>query len=523
MASAASQYRPPIAALAIAGYGSVLGSVFPVVAVISGADISGGLSVSSDSGALVVTMQNVGAVTGILGLPIFAAGIGRGRAMALAGFGFTLASAACALAPTLGWMLVARFFHGVFGGALPFMFMLLVMTSLRRGHDQFEGISLFAASTTLFFGIAASLGGLLVDHCGWRWLFWAQALAALPYCLAATRVLTGEKGRPELLRTADWASYVLLSSGLGLILFVLSEGERHFWLEAWWVPALLAGGATLTGLAIRNLMLAERPLLLLALFRRTTFSWAIILSLFFRFGTLFAIFVVPQYLGRVQGLRPVDIGSILGWMVPATAVALVGAYLFARHYDSRWLLSGGLGCFALASWLCAELGPDWAADQLRLAAIVAGIGLGLFAVAVLRFATFGVTLQEGPTVGAMFNVARVIGLVIGLAILSHLVVEREKFHSAILVQNIAATDPNTAQRLATTAGGFARFSADASAAQNRAYAALGRAAAGQAFTLAFADAFIVSAIVLALSAILVWALPGIPTEVDLDPVERTKA
>ena len=57
---------------------------------------------------------------------------------------------------------------------------------------------------------------------------------------------------------------------------------------------------------------------------------------------------------------------------------------------------------------------------MRLAAVVTGIGLGLFAVAVLRFATFGATLQEGPMVGAMFNVAHVNGLVIGLAILSHL-------------------------------------------------------------------------------------------------------
>lgn len=523
MASATDQYRPPIAALAVAGYGSVLGSVFPVMAVISIADISGGLSVASDNGALVVTMQNVGAIAGILGLPVFAGGIGRGRTMTLIGFGFMLASAACALAPTLGWMLVARFFHGVFGGALPFMFMLLVMTSLRRGHDQFEGISFFAASTTLFFGIAAPLGGLLVDHLGWRWLFWSQALAVLPYCLAATRVLTAEKGRPELLRTADWASYILLSSGLGLILFVLSEGERHFWLEAWWVPALLVGGAILSGAAIRNLLAAERPLLLLAMFRRPTFSWAIILSLFFRFGTLFAIFVVPQYLGRVQGLRPAEIGGVLGWMVPAAGAALIAAYLFARHYDSRWLLSAGLGCFALASWLCADLGPDWAVDQLRLAAVIAGLGLGLFAVAVLRFATFGIVLQEGPTVGALFNISRVVGLVIGLAVLSHLVIEREKFHSAILVESVAATDPNTAQRLTATAGSFARFSADASAAQDSAYAALGRAAAGQAFTLAFADTFIVSAVVLALSAILVWALPRIPTEVDLDPVERAMA
>jgi len=523
MASIATRPGAPIMALAVAGYGSVLGSVFPVMAVIATADISGGLSVASDSGGLVITMQNVGAVAGILVLPGFAAGIGRGRAMALTGFGFMLASVACALAPTLGWMLMARFFHGVFGGALPFIFMLLVMTSLRRGHDQFEGISFFAASTTLFFGFAAGLGGLLVDRFGWRALFWAQAVAALPYCIAAACVLTKEKGRPELLRTNDWTSYILLSCGLGAILFALSEGERHFWLEAWWVPALLVGGAILTGLAVRTLLAESRPLLLLAVFRRPTFSWAIILSLFFRFGTLFAIFIVPQYLGRVQGLRPAEIGDVLGWMVPATAVALPAAYVFARHFDSRWLLSTGLGCFALASWLCTGLGPDWAADQLRLAAVAAGFGTGAFAVAVLRFATFGVTLQDGPTVGAIFNVTRVVGLVGGLAILSHLVVEREKFHSAILVESIAATAPDTAQRLATSAGGLARFSADAGAAQNGAYATLGRAASGQAFTLAFADAFTFAAIALALSAILVWALPGIPPEIDINPAEGSIA
>ncbi len=523
MAPPTSQPKPPIGALAVAAYGSALGSTFPVMTVISAADISGGLSVASDSGALVNTMQNLGAVAGILLLPSFAMGIGRGRTMALIGFGFTLSSVACALAPSLGWMLLARLFHGMFGGAMPFMLMLLVMTSLRQGEGRFEGIWCFAASTTLVFGFASTLGGIMVDQFGWRALFWAQALAALPYAVASLGLLTQEKGRPELLRGADWASYILLSCGLGLILFALSEGERHFWLEAWWVAALIVGGMVLTGFAIRNLLGANRPILMLAVFRRPTFSWAILLSLFFRFGSMFAIFIVPQYLGRVQGLRPAEIGDVLGLMAPATAIALIAAYFFAYRFDSRWLLTAGLGCFALASWLCAGLAPDWAADQLRIAACVAGLGMGLFAVAILRFATFGVTLQDGPSVGAIFNVTRVVGIVGSTAILSHLVIEREKHHSAILAESIAATDPNTAERLAVTARGFAQFSADAGAAQGSAYSALGRAASGQAFTLAFADAFTMSAIALALSAILVWALPRIPAEIEATPAHRSLA
>jgi len=116
----------------------------------------------------------------------------------------------------------------------------------------------------------------------------------------------------------------------------------------------------------------------------------------------------------------------------------------------------------------------------------------------------------------------VIGVVGGLAILSHIVVEREKFHSAILTENIAAADPNSAQRLGSLSRGFARFSTDTSRAQDSAYAALDGATSGQAFTLAFADAFTFSAIALALSAILVWMLPRIPAEVAPSSFKRSK-
>lgn len=505
---------PPYAALATAGYGAVLGSLFPVMTVMTIADISGGLSSPIDSAALVNTMQNMGAVAGILAAPAFAAGIGRGRTMALAGFGFMIAAAACAGAPTLPWMLAARFAHGVFGGVLPLMFMLLVMTSLRPGSGRFEGMALFATSTSLFFGFAALLGGWLVDHLGWRSLFWAQALAVVPYALAALAVLREERGDPRVLREADWANHALLSCGLAAIVFALSEGERHFWGDAWWVAGLLAGGVTCVCFAAANMKHARRPLLALAVFRRATFSWAILLSLLFRFGTLFAIFIVPQYLGRIQGLRPADFGPVLGRMAPATLLALLGAYVAARRFDTRIVLSAGLGCFALASWLCTGLSSEWASDQLRFAAMVAGAGMGLFSVGVLRFAVHDATLQDGPTVGVVFNLARVFGIVGGLAVLSHLLVEREKFHSASLVESLAATSPETAQRLASSAAAFGRLSSDPAAAQSAAVAALGRAASGQAFSLAFADTFTVTAIVLGIGAVLVWALPRIPPEIE---------
>ena len=98
------------------------------------------------------------------------------------------------------------------------------------------------------------------------------------------------------------------------------------------------------------------------------------------------------------------------------------------------------------------------------------------------------------------------------AVLVTLLVEREKFHSAVLTEALGTTDTGTMQRLVAGSTPFGRGLADAGAAQTAGTAALGRAASGQAFALAFADTFTIVAVVLGLGALLVWALPAIPAD-----------
>src|SRR3546814_14157028 len=105
--------------------------------------------------------------------------------------------------------------------------MLLVMTSLRAGAGRFEGIALFAASTTLPFGMAAIVGGLLSDNFGWRALFWIQAATILPYIAAAARVLRQERGDLSALARADWAHYRLLLAGSSALPIGLRSEERR--------------------------------------------------------------------------------------------------------------------------------------------------------------------------------------------------------------------------------------------------------------------------------------------------------
>lgn len=161
---------------------------------------------------------------------------------------------------------------------------------------------------------------------------------AVPYAIAADLLLRAERGRPSVLREAHWAAHALLSLGVGAIAFALSEEERHFWLEAWRASAGLLGELVMAGVAVSEMRRRPRPLLAMVGFRRPTFCIAILLSLLFRCGSLFAIFIMPQYLGRVQGLRPADHGALLCVMIPAAGL---GREVRGRWSDVAVVLTSG--------------------------------------------------------------------------------------------------------------------------------------------------------------------------------------
>lgn len=495
-------------AIAVSTFGAVVAATMPLAVILSMPDVSGGLSVSADEASWITTLYNVGTLVGLPAAVGVVGVVGRGRAMRVFGLGFALASLAIGVGYSLPWIFAARFAQGFFGGALPLLMMLIVLTSLPPGKGQIEGLTLFAIATTLGVGLAAWTAEALIAVGGWRALFTSQAIAGALYTLLACFVLRGERGKPALPGTFDWVGFVLLSVGLGLLVIGLSEGERRFWFDKWWIAASLVCGLLSTAFAIHGMRSAKRPLLVLAIFRRPTFSWAIVLQVIFRVGSLFALFLVPQYLARIQGFRVEQLGNVMLVMAAATLLTTPVAYWLAAKSDPRIALSAGLGAMALAAAMCVQLTPEWAGNELVVPLLLAGIGQALFAVATMPYAIFGANLQDGPSHGVVFNVARTIGLLGGLALSAHTVVEREKFHSSMLTEAITSLEPATLDRLGATARALGARLGDG--AQGGAFAGLAQGTAKQAFSLAYADAFLVTTIVLGVAAILVWALPPLP-------------
>jgi MFS transporter, DHA2 family, multidrug resistance protein len=500
---------PPWGAIAVSTFGAVVGATMPLAVILSMPDIGGGLSASADEASWITTLYNVGVLVGLPAAVGLAFILGRGRAMQIFGLGFALTSLAIGVGESLSWIFVARFAQGFFAGALPLLMMLIVLTSLMPGKGQLEGLTLFAIATTLGVGVAAWTAQTLIAIGGWRALFTSQAIVGAIYTLLALFVLRGERGNRQVLKSFDWTSFALLSVGLGLIVIFLGEGERRFWFEKWWIAASLVCGLLSIAFALQSMRVAKRPLLALSIFRQPTFSWAIALQVVFRFGTLLAVFIAPQYLARIQGFRTEQLGGVMLVMAAATLISAPVAYWMSARLDPRIALSSGLGAIALAAYVCVQITPEWAASEFTLPFALVGIGQALFGVATMRYAVFGANHQDGPSRGIVFNVARTFGLVGGLALTTHAVVEREKFHSSMLGEAITNLEPATVERLAATGRSLGAWVGDV-AAQGGAFARLAQGTTRQAFSLAYQDAFLITAIVLAAAAILVWVLPALP-------------
>jgi DHA2 family multidrug resistance protein len=503
--------RPPLAALCLAAFGALIGGLFPISVIFSLGDIGGGLGASSDDTAWMITVFNAGQVVGQPLLMILVGSFGRGRAMRIAGGGFILTSLLAAVSPSLGAALAARAAQGVFGGMLPTMMMLLVMTSPLPGRMRVAGLAAFSVAASVGLGLAAATAAWLIGLGGWRALCWGQALAGVLYTALAFLVLNGERGDVSRLRRADWSGYFLLSLSLSLLIIGVSEGERHFWFDAWWVTASLMCGAMGLFFALALIPKAAMPLLRLEILAKPTLAWALLLQLFFRLGLMFAIVVAPQYLARFAGYRVEQLGPLLLPLAAATLIAGPPAWWTVCRFDPRISLSFGMVCMAAAAASATLIASDWAAPQLLWPLVLVGIGQTFVGVALIRFATFDIVpATQGPTVGVSFNVARVLGLAGGVTLASHTLIEREKFHSARVVESLSTLDGDVAQRLAAQSGAFANWMSDPGAASRAGTAALSKAASGQAFTLGFSDAVAVVAAALLLAAILVWALPRLP-------------
>ena len=286
---------------------------------------------------------------------------------------FALASAACALAPSVGWLIAARAVQGL-GAALLLTLGLALLSAAFPPERRGAAIGIFSAVTGIAVASGPLVGGAVVEGIDWEWIFGLNVpigLIAAPFALARL----DESFGPDT--ALDIRGLALITGGAFGIVWGLVRGNEAGWGSPEVIGAL-AGGALLVAAFVAWELRAREPMLPMRFFRSRAFSGGNA-AIFFTFASLFTgVFFFAQLLQNVLGYGPLDAGlRLLPWTATIITVAPVVGALTDRIGERPFMVGGLLLQAAGLVWVALIAGPDMAYGQLVAPLVVAGVGVSM--------------------------------------------------------------------------------------------------------------------------------------------------
>ena len=260
---------------------------------------------------------------------------------------FTLSSLACAWAPSLPHLVIARGVQGL-GGA---MMVPVGRIILLRSIPKWELVGAMAWLTVpALVGplVGPPIGGFITTYFTWHWIFWMN----LPIGILGLVLSTIFMPEGEIFKTPplDVTGFLLSGVGLSFTVFGMTVMGRDF-LNVPQTLALLAIGAAMIVAYVRHAAKAPNPILDLRLLKIDTLRVSIFGGLFFRIGAGGIPFLLPLMLQLAFNLTPFQSGMITLSSALGALIMKFGAARILRRFGYRQLLivNGLISCLLVAA------------------------------------------------------------------------------------------------------------------------------------------------------------------------------
>ena len=288
-------------------------------------NIEGGIGTGVDNGSWISTSYLIGEIV-VIPLTDYLSRMFSYRNVILS-FAtlFALFSVACAFTHDLPSMIAMRGFQGFFGGVLIPMAFTLVFTKLPK-PQQSIGLAMFALAVTFAPAIGPTIGGYLTENYGWQTIFFVNVIPTIVMVVTLYLTLERQPMQLGLLAEGDWFGIVTMAVGLASLQAVLEEGNKDDWFGSPFIVKLAIVAAVSLALFIANELVVEKPLVRLRLLTRRSFGFGTISAVFLGFALFGTVYLLPAYLGQVQGYNAEQIGTVLAWTgLPQLAADPAGA------------------------------------------------------------------------------------------------------------------------------------------------------------------------------------------------------
>jgi EmrB/QacA subfamily drug resistance transporter len=347
---------------------------------------------------------------------------GKERLLLLTLILLAVGTAVSALSTSLLPMVVGRVIQGAGGGIFPLAFGIV--------RDEFPrekvagSIGMLSSILGVGGGIGIVIGGLIVEHLDYHWLYWIPLVVIVFAAILTWRFVPESPIRVP--GKVNWTAAALMAAGFTCVLVAISETTVWGWGSVKTIAVLLVG-LVLTGVWVLVEVRSSEPLIDMAMMRIRG-VWTTNLVAFLLGAGMYAAFLIfPQFAqlptstGFGFGAGIVTAGLYL--LPAALGMSLVGSFAgrVARNYGSRFAVIVGSGITALAfAWLAVLHRHPY--DMLISAALM-GIGIGLAFAALGNLIVQAVPPHQTGVASGMNTVMRTLGGALGGTIVATLITD----------------------------------------------------------------------------------------------------
>ncbi|HEX5117502.1 MAG TPA: MFS transporter [Pseudonocardiaceae bacterium] len=326
---------------------------------------------------------------------------------------FGLGSAACALAPNPAAFIAARTVVGIAGAGIIVM-ALASITVLFDEAERPKAISIWSAANFLAAPIGPILGGWLLSHYWWGWVFLINLpVAAIGLAVAAAKVPEYRTPRRPAI---DWAGITLSTIALVAITYGLIDAGEHGWTSAsTWGP--IVGGIAVLALFARYERRTTHPLVDPALFRERAYTWGVLLVAVAILAFTGVLFLLPQFFQGVQGVDAMGSGFRLLPLIGGLVGGAVPASVAARKLGVKVTVAVGFAIVTAGLIIGATTTAESSTGFVSLWSAVIGAGMGLALATASSSALAVLDEAEGGIGSAVLQAVNKVGGPLGAAVL----------------------------------------------------------------------------------------------------------
>ena len=336
-------------------------------------------SIHKSFGGGIATLQwTVSAYTIAFGAGILTAAalgdrLGRRRVYVVGLALFTAASAACALAPDPNVLIAFRAIQGT-GAAIVMPLSLTILTSAFPAEKRGAVVGIWGGIAGLAVAAGPLIGGGITQGLNWHWIFWVNVPIGVAATVGAALRLPESHGPRARL---DVPALILVSSGVAVLIWGLVQGGQNGWGTSQNLTGLFVGAALLAGFVWWEGR-APEPMLPLGLFRRISFSSAVMTQFFMAAAIFSAAFLTSQFFQFALGDSPLGTGlRFLPWTATPLVIAPIAGTLSDR-IGARALIVPGLVMQAFGfGWMVHLAATSAPYTTFVVPFLIAGVGISM--------------------------------------------------------------------------------------------------------------------------------------------------